>query len=368
MGDFRFLKILMFSRSFSMIAIDKKGILLEKTILDFENEAVLNPTAIQNGNTVHLFYRAVRSGNYSSIGYCQLSRLNIVEERFTEPVIYPEYDSESHGVEDPRIVKIDDIYYLTYTAYDGVNALGALALSSDLRTFVKVGIIVPKITYQEFEEIIESRGDLDDCYSKHYSPAAIHKIVNKNNFVWDKDLVFFPRRINGKLHFLHRIKPDIQLVAIDHLEELTPEYWRNYVRHLDEHTVLQPRYEHESLHIGGGSPPIETPLGWLIIYHGVCKNANDEKIYSACVALLDLENPMKEIARLPYPLFKPEFDWELFGEVNNVCFPSGTSLVDDTLTIYYGAADKCIAYASISLSSLLFELMYNLNNYANKTA
>ncbi len=81
--------------------------------------------------------------------------------------------------------------------------------------------------------------------------------------------------------------------------------------------------------------------------------------YSACAALLDLENPQQEIARLPYPLFSPEFPWEKIGTVNNVCFPTGTALFDDTLYIYYGAADEQIAIASIQLSDLLKELLQN---------
>ncbi|HSU27851.1 MAG TPA: hypothetical protein VLJ68_05680, partial [Chitinophagaceae bacterium] len=96
----------------------------------------------------------------------------------------------------------------------------------------------------------------------------------------------------------------------------------------------------------------------LLIYHGVHDTVKGY-IYSACAALLDLEDPQKEIARLPYALFKPEFDWELKGEVNNVCFPTGTILIDDTLYIYYGAADEQIAYASVSLSGLVSELLEN---------
>ena len=74
----------------------------------------------------------------------------------------------------------------------------------------------------------------------------------------------------------------------------------------------------------------------------------------------DLENPQKEIARLPYPLFKPEKDWETKGEVNNVCFPTGTITINDTIYIYYGAADEQIAVASVSLSELLRELKLNV--------
>ena len=48
-------------------------------------------------------------------------------ERYDKPILSPAFDYESHGLEGPRIVKIDDLHYLTYTAYDGVHAQGALA-------------------------------------------------------------------------------------------------------------------------------------------------------------------------------------------------------------------------------------------------
>jgi beta-1,2-mannobiose phosphorylase / 1,2-beta-oligomannan phosphorylase len=126
--------------------------------------------------------------------------------------------------------------------------------------------------------------------------------------------------------------------------------------HFDENIVITPKYEHEVSYVGGGSPPIETKYGWLMIYHGVCDTL-EGYVYSGCAALLDLENPQKEIARLPYPLFKPENEWELIGEVHNVCFPTGTILMDDKLYIYYGAADEQIAVASLSISALLEELL-----------
>src|SRR5436853_5630821 len=107
-----------------MIEVKKEGILISKTSLGFENEGVLNPAVISTGDSIHLFYRAVSKGNYSTIGYCKLSGPLQVEERFDRPVIFSQFDYESHGVEDPRIVKIEDLYYLTYTAYEGLNELG----------------------------------------------------------------------------------------------------------------------------------------------------------------------------------------------------------------------------------------------------
>lgn len=84
----------------------------------------------------------------------------------------------------------------------------------------------------------------------------------------------------------------------------------------------------------------------------------DGFVYAACAALLNLDNPTQEISRLPYPLFVPEEIWELKGVVNNVCFPTGAVLEEDTLFIYYGAADEQIAVATVSLSALLAELQY----------
>ncbi|HLF53081.1 pesticidal protein Cry7Aa [Flavobacterium sp.] len=338
-----------------MITVKKEGILLNKTSHSFENEGVLNPAVIREGNSVHVFYRAVRKGNYSTIGYCQLDGPLTIRERYTTPVLVPQFDYESQGVEDPRIVKIDDLYYMTYTSYDGVNALGTLATSTDLKNFERKGIIVAKVVSDEFERLAKFSGEVNPKYFRH----ARHFKPEEKIFLWDKNVIFFPRRINDKLFFLHRIRPGIQIVSINDLKELTKEFWVEYYLNLHEYIVLDPIHDgHEASYIGGGCPPIETEHGWLLIYHGVHDTINGY-VYSACAALLDLDNPQKEIARLPYALFQPEYEWEIHGVVDNVVFPTGTALFDDTLYIYYGAADKHIACASVSLSELLKELMLN---------
>lgn len=340
-----------------MIAVIKHGVILSKTDLTFENEGVLNPAAIREGADVHLFYRAVSRGNYSSIGYCKLKGPLTVEERLDTPLLSPQYSYESHGVEDPRIVKIEDLYYLSYTAYDGINALGALVTSKDLKHFESQGLIVPQITYDEFHQLAASNGNINDKYLRYNEHKRIVESGEKDLLVWDKNLIFFPRKIDGKLNFLHRIKPDMQIVvSVNSLSELTPQFWKNYFLHFDECIVLAPKFPHEVSYIGGGCPPVETEQGWLLIYHGVHDTVKGY-VYSACAALLDLNDPRKEIARLPYPLFKPEYPWELRGEVNNVCFPTGTALFDDDLYIYYGAADESVACASVKLSELTAELL-----------
>jgi len=339
-----------------MIEVKKEGIIIYKTQLEFENEGVLNPAVMREGDSVHLFYRAVRKGNHSSIGYCRLDGPLTVAERWDKPFMVPESEYESHGVEDARIVKIDDLFYMTYTGYDGTNARGALATSQDLKHFIKQGIIVPQITYAEFVFLAETAGKVNENYyhnHKFYYQAADPE---KKIMLWDKDVIFFPRKINGKLTFIHRIRPGIQIVSVTSLKKLTREFWKNYFLNLQEHIVFDPLYAHELSYIGGGCPPIETEHGWLLIYHGVEETLHG-LVYSACAALLDLNDPSKELARLPYPLFSPEHEWELYGEVNNVVFPTGIAQFGNTLFIYYGAADTHIACASVSLPALVAELL-----------
>lgn len=340
-----------------MIAVKKEGILLKKTELDFECDGVLNPALIKDNEKTHLFYRAVAKGNISTIGYCSLSNPLEVQERYEYPILQPEFEYEKHGIEDPRIVKIGDLFYLTYTAYDGINALGALAISKDLKSWHKVGIIVPEITFEEFKFFSEIDRVNDEKYIRFNKFQISHQEITSEVYLWCKNLVFFPRKINNKFHFLLRIKPDIQIVAgVEKIDDLNSDFWNDYFLHFKDHIVLAPKFEHEISYIGSGCPPIETDRGWLIIYHGV-HDSVDGYVYCACAALLDLENPNKEISRLPYPLFKPEEKWELKGEVNNVCFPTGALVEQDTLYIYYGAADQRIAVASVSLSALVDELI-----------
>lgn len=342
-----------------MIVVKKEGIILEKTELEFENEAVLNPAAIREADSVHLFYRAVRKGNYSTVGYCILDGPLTLRERRETPLIIPQFDYESHGIEDPRIVKIDDLYYMTFTAHDGLNAQGELATSKDLIHFENQGVIVPQMTYAEFAFHVETDGQVNEKYHRNYKFYYEKKDPDKKLLLWDKNVIFFPRRINGKLVFLHRIRPGIQIVFVENLNDLTKDFWINYIRDMHKFIVLDPIYDHELKYIGGGCPPIETKWGWLLIYHGV-KETQTGFVYSACAALLDLNDPSKEIARLPYALFSPEYEWELNGEVNNVVFPTGTTVFGDTLFIYYGAADERIACASLSLSALVEELIINI--------
>ncbi|MDK2948917.1 MAG: beta,2-mannobiose phosphorylase / 1,2-beta-oligomannan phosphorylase [Patescibacteria group bacterium] len=321
----------------------KKKLILEKTDNEFEINGVFNPGCYQEGDFVHMFYRAISSTMNSSIGYVKLDKNNQVVERWNEPIINRDFDCERHGVEDARIVKVEDIFYVFYVAYDGKNAVTAYATGSDLFNLQKKGIITPTIKYSEAREIMKS-------YQRYVDQADLYiKNVGEDVLFWAKDVFLFPEKINGKFYMMIRVLPDIQIISFDSFDEINNDFWINQLKNINESIVIDCI---EGKHVGGGCPPIKTPYGWLIIFHSV----DDDRIYHTSVALLDLNNPLKVISRLKEPLFSPTEYWEKEGVVSNVVFATGSAILGDKLCIYYGAADKRIGVAELSLKDLLKKL------------
>ena len=340
------------------IPITRHGVVLEKTDRGFEDEGVFNPACIRVGDKVEMFYRAVRIGNYSTIGKCTFNGPLELISREESPVLVPRKAYESQGIEDPRITKIEDTYYLTYSVYDNANVMGTYATSKDLKIFTPVEPFTPRFTYREYKKLVECCPDLNPKYLYHYNMLKEHglgeELANKL-MVWDKNLMFFPRKFNGKFALLHRLHPGIQIVYFNDPKELTRGFWEKYIMNLKEHVVMEPRLRHESSHIGGGAPPIETEDGWLFIYHAA-QDTPKGFVYHACAALLDRDDPRKVLARLDHPLISPTSDAERLGVVKNIVFPSGAVVFDDLLYIYYGGADERIAVASVKMSDLLHRL------------
>ena len=284
--------------------------------------ARFNPGVLLKDGIVHMLYRATNSDikdgkNYiSCIGYAKLdTNTNIIYDS-NEKVIYPTLTEESKGCEDPRIVEFEGCFYIFYTAYDGITARVAIAKTDDFISYTKLGVI------------------------KH--------------FTWDKDAFIFPERINGMIAYLHRISPNIQLDYFESFDELLSiNTWADYKHKIETSTIMKSEYFWENQKIGGSVPPIKTDKGWLLLYHAV----DDNFVYRGSVALLDLDNPSKVIARIPYPLLEPQEEYELYGDVNNVIFPEGAYIHEGQLFVYYGAADKYIAVAKIDVDILLEELI-----------
>jgi predicted GH43/DUF377 family glycosyl hydrolase len=269
----------------------------------WEKDTVFNAAAIHDGGKFHLLYRAVAHNpgdpNRSCIGYAS-SADGIHFERLDEPVLASNtVPEEAQGVEDPRVTKIGDTFYMLYTAYDGKRTQVALATSTDLIHWQRHGVIIPDTLFG-------------------------------NN----KDAALFPEKIGGRYCMMHRPEPDIYLAFSDDLL-----HWTDHV------CIMKPEFAWETAKIGGGAQPIKTEKGWLLIYHGV-----DEKLwYRLGVALLDLDDPTRVIARQPEWILQPEANWEIVGDVKNVVFTCGAVLLGRELWVYYGAADTVIGLAKGNL-------------------
>lgn len=321
---------------------------------EWEAKSVFNPGIFQNGNDVHIIYRALDKHNISSLGYARSDGPLKVVERWKEPFLTPKFKSEKCGIEDARVVKIDGLYFLTYVVHDGENALVAYSYGKDLFHLKRGGVISPNFTYDYASKFFDDT-KLNDKY--FFFKSYYKDTVKKNVKLWDKDSFLFPEKINGKYALVHRVLPDIQVAYFDDFKQLKRNgFWKENIKNLSEYVIIESRHGFESRNIGGGCPPVKTKAGWLFIYHAV-EPLNKGRVYHAAAALLNLENPTKVIARLPYPLFSPTEKYEKRGFVHNVVFPTGTALFDGRLYIYYGASDKYAAAASVDLDELIKELL-----------
>ncbi len=226
-----------------------------------------------------------------------------------EPDKYPE---ELWGIEDPRITFVPELnkYAIVYTAYSRDGPGVALAFTEDFRTFERYGVIMP--------------------------PE-------------DKDAALLPHRIGGNWALIHRP-----------VSAPRAHMWISYspdLHHWGSHKLMMEARRGawwDANKIGLSPPPIETPQGWLVIYHGV-KHTAAGCIYRLGLALFDLHRPEQCLKRGSEWVFGPTEPYEQHGDVGNVVFPCGYTIAPDgdTLHMYYGAADTSIGLATASLGELL---------------
>lgn len=290
----------------------------------WESKSTFNPAAIYKGGKVHILYRAMSNENVATIGYASSKNGYDIVERLDKPVYVPREDFEQRlnpernsGCEDPRIIEIDGVMYMCYTAYDGKNE--------------------PRVALTSIKS--------EDFLAKNWNWSKPILISPPN--MSDKDASLFPRKINGKYYILHRLGSDIWLDAVDDLD------FKNN-RWLAGEVIMRPRQNRwDSKKIGIAAPPIETKHGWLLLYHGVSK---DRTYYRVKAALLDLNDPRKVLARTTGTILDPETYYEREGDVKNVVFPCGAVIINGNLLVYYGGGDKVVGVASIKLNKLLKEL------------
>jgi predicted GH43/DUF377 family glycosyl hydrolase len=166
----------------------------------------------------------------------------------------------------------------------------------------------------------------------------------------DKDAALFPRRFDGRWVLIHRP------VAMGRSAHIWISFSPDLKHWGDSHILLEARQGAwwDARKIGLCTPPLETPAGWLIFYHGVRETAHGS-LYRLGAALIDLKDPRRVLLRGDQWLFGPEQSYERVGDVADVVFPCGLTLADDadTIRLYYGAADTSICLATASLKDVL---------------
>lgn len=333
-----------------------------------EAGGVLNPAGVRGKDGhYYLFPRLVASGNYSRIGVARVlfdreavptgvERLGIAME--------PEAPYEMNrvtggGCEDPRIVWIEalGLYAMTYAAFGPTGPHAALALSADLSSWTRCGLI-------------------------DFAPLGG---VDMNGY-GNKDAMIFPDPVPGPdgkpaLALLHR--PMYELWD-DHGSTMAPttmappgiaerrwSMWISFcpleriewsptklqaaapLRVSDHSLLIAPEHDWEVLRIGGGTPPIRLPEGWFTIYHGICAtigHGTRTLRYSAGALVLDPSDPRRVLYRSPEPTLEPELEEERSGVVANVVFPTAVDQHSRHLDVYYGMADACIGVARMDLA------------------
>jgi len=300
----------------------------------WENKVVFNCGATIFKDRVALLYRAQGDDGISRLGLAFSDDGYQITERLPEPVFEPDSDTEYEalGVEDPRISKIGDSYYITYTAasfYPSITGHGperrpsgempwrvrvSLAHTEDFQTFTRHGVIISHID--------------------------------------SKDGVLFPGRAHGKMMLLHRVIPDIRLAIAEEIHSFK-----------ERGPVLWPSGKGwDAVRVGAGAPPIKTPYGWVLIYHGV----SEDNSYSLGLALLDPEDPLNVLTRSQEPILSPESRYEKHGQVSSVVFCCGAVEKGDELLVYYGAADSTVGVASIPFSRIVEWAKFHYERVANR--
>src|SRR5207302_1434902 len=283
------------------------GPILSPQGLGLESAGSGNPAVLFDDGKFIMLCRAQDTAGTSRLGYAE-SRDGIHFTRRPEPVLAPEADYEKDGgVEDPRLQKFGDTYYLTYTGYNKKDAQLCLAISHDLIHWDRKGVILP-------------------AYQGNWNKG------------WTKSGAIVPEKINGK-YWMYWLG-----TAADKTDQMGLSYSTDLIHWTEATTTpVLPRRpgKFDSRVVEPGPPPILTDRGLVLIYSG----ADDQLVYRAAVAVFDRHDPRKLLFRSDAPIFAPEKSWEKVGQVPNVVFVEGLVLKDNRFFFYYGGADKYVVVA-----------------------
>jgi predicted GH43/DUF377 family glycosyl hydrolase len=307
---------------------------------------VCNPGAWYENGTFYLLYRAAGDDEEHIIRFgLAVSKDGVHFNRVSDqPVFSPSIDGpDSGGVEDARIVKFGKEFYVTY-AYRPFPPGRYWTFAHDVVRLPGVGQDAPAV----YRENIANSGLAMTTDFKSW--RRLGRLTRSN--LDDRDVILFPEKINGKFAMLHRPK---QWVGSEYGCS-QPSIWITFSDDLmvwegKSHLLMQGRPGTWEEKIGGSTPPLKTSEGWLLIYHGV--ENGGKGYYRVGVALLDLNDPTKILARAENFIMEPEHDYEINGMYKGCVFPTGNVIVDGTLYVYYGAADKYVGVATCKVNDLL---------------
>jgi predicted GH43/DUF377 family glycosyl hydrolase len=336
---------------------------------DWRLAAVFNPAVIYDEGR---FYMWERTAGGLRPYYCYFGMLVSddgvhFEHVSDKPVFTPTMAGSKYGsVQDPRVVRIGDTYYMTYAYRPYAWSCHPTGVGvPEAHETVHPGVVRPAFDPANPGSSNVS-GNLPDNMTR--SGLAISKDrVNWKHHVWltpdnidDRDVILFPEKINGRFALLRR---PLQFVGprygVDH-----PSIWITFSEDLENWSepqlLAKAEYKWEDNRIGGSMPPIRTSRGWLTLYHGV--ETVDPKIrrviYRMGAMMLDLKDPTKVIARCKSFVMEPETYYEKFGlYIPYTIFPTAGVVKDGILHVYYGCCDTSIALATIPLEELVEHVM-----------
>jgi len=273
----------------------------------WESAGTFNPAVVFHDNKFVMLYRAQDSSGTSRLGYAEsIDGLHFT--RRPDPILFPEAAYEKDGgVEDPRLQKFGDAYYLTYTGYNKKDAQLCLATSRDLIHWERQGVILP-------------------AYKGNWNKG------------WTKSGAMVPEKINGK-YWMYWLG-----TAGDKTDQMGLSWSTDLINWTEATTTpVLPRRpgKFDSRVVEPGPPPILTDRGIVLVYNG----ADDRLVYRTAVAVFDRNDPRKLLYRSEKPIFFPENEWEKVGQVPNVVFVEGMVQEKNRFLFYYGAADKYIGVA-----------------------
>jgi predicted GH43/DUF377 family glycosyl hydrolase len=216
---------------------------------------------------------------------------------------------ETFGLEDPRITKISDIYYINYVGVSPAGVTTCLASTTDFKNYKRHGVI--------------------------FCPD-------------NKDVVIFPEKINGKFYAIHRPSSGLFKKTDMWISE-SPDLlsWGNH-----RFLMSQSASGWDAVRIGAGAVPFKIDAGWLEVFHGADRNNH----YTLGAVLLDANEPWKVLARTHKPIFEPQADYECRGFFGNVVFTCGLLCEQGRIKLYYGASDTVTCYAELDLADALSAL------------